>query len=207
MLITHERIAALAPHVVGLVADQMAAALETAMPQFGVVTALGRAHFMAQACHESAGFTHFVENLHYTDPQRLDHLFLAVRGVDDAAQLIEQGPEAIANRVYARRNGNDSESTGDGWRFRGRGLFQLTGRDSYARAAGDLGHPYVAEPDLVAQPEGAVLTALWFWQKNGCGSAAARDDVQAVTRIINGPALAGLQEREDLTEKAKAIFQ
>jgi putative chitinase len=204
-MITATDILALAPHALG--PEKLAAALESSMPDFGVNTPLARAHFLAQACHESSGFTHFVENLHYTDPSRLDDLFLAVRGVADAAQLITQGPEAIANRVYARRNGNGAESTGDGWRFRGRGLFQLTGRDSYSRAAGDLGHPYVAEPDLVAQPEGAVLTALWFWQKNGCGYAAARDDVAAVTRIINGPGMAGLEERVALTAKAKEIFQ
>jgi putative chitinase len=206
MRVTALRLQQLAPHIPPSQALPLAMALETAMPLFGVESVLEVAHFMGQACHETQGFTRFVENLHYTDPERLDDMFLLIRGIADAAQLIEKGPEAIANRVYARRNGNFSEQSGDGWRFRGRGAFQLTGRDSYARASVDLDRPYVAQPDLVAQPEGAVLTALWFWRQNHCGFAAGRDDVAGVTRIINGPRMAGLEERRALTERAKAIF-
>jgi putative chitinase len=176
------------------------------MPQFGVTSLLDRAHFMAQACHESGGFMRFEENLHYTDPARLDGLFSAVHGEVDAAALIGQGPQAIANRVYAGRNGNGSEATGDGWRFRGRGLFQLTGRANYSESTQALGHNYLLEPDQVALPAGAALTALWYWQRHACSAAAALDDVEGVTRIINGPGLAGLDERRALTEAAKKIF-
>jgi putative chitinase len=204
--LTAAKIAELAPHVASEIAERLATSLEGHMPAFGLVDGVERAHFIAQACHETGGFAHFEENLHYRDPKRLDAMFSAVRGEDDAAALIAKGPQAVANRAYAYRNGNGSEQSGDGWRFRGRGLFQLTGRDSYMHAAGDLERPYVEHPDLVAQPEGAVLTALWFWKKNGCPRKARADDVEGVTRIINGPGMAGLEERRTLTERAKSIF-
>lgn len=203
-LITAERILQLAIQASANLAAQLAELIEAEMPDFGINTPLCAAHFMAQACHESAGFTRFIENLNYTHADRIAAIWPRL---ESRADILAGHPEAIANAAYANRNGNGSENSGDGWRFRGRGLFQLTGRDAYARAAGDLDRPFVAQPDLVAQPEGAVLTALWFWKKNTCGKAAERDDVKAVTRIINGPALAGLSERAALTEKAKAIFQ
>lgn len=203
-IITVARLIAFAPKV--LHAADLAAALETALPQFGIEGLLERAHFLAQACYETAGFTRFEENLHYTSPARLDALFSAVHGEVDAAMLIRQGPEAIANRVYAGRNGNGEEGSGDGWRFRGRGLFQLTGRANYRAAGAALGQPYEDFPEMVAQPQGAVLTALWFWQSHGCAAPARADDVAGVTRIINGPGLVGLDARQDLTVRAMEIF-
>lgn len=206
MQINTARLQEFAPRISAAVLNAIAAALETAMPQFGIDTPLEVAHFMGQASHESMGFTRLVESLRYTDPAHLDETFSLVRGIADATALIAKGPEAIANRVYAYRNGNGSEASGDGWRHRGRGLFQLTGRTSYERAARDLGHPYDTNPDLVAQPEGAALTALWFWKQNHCSAAAGKDDVAGVTRIINGPGMIGLYDRIALTQRAKTIF-
>lgn len=205
-IFTAARIFALAPKVAPAIAEKMALALERDAARFEVDSLDSRASFMANASHESAGFTRFVENLRYTNPERLDEMFSAVKGTADARALIKRGAEAIANRVYGGRNGNGPEVSGDGWRFRGRGLFQLTGRSNYAAAAAALGRPYVEKPDLVAEPDGAVLTALWFWKKNGCRADALRRDDKAVTRKINGPALAGLAERVHLTEAARKIF-
>ena len=204
-LITAARIKALALRAVG--AENLAAALEANRGHFGVVSPLTVAHFMAQCCHESGGFARFTENLNYKDPKRLDSMFSAVRGEADAAALIKLGPVAIANRVYANRLGNGSEGSGDGAKFLGRGLIQLTGRDSYTKAGADLGRPYAEKPQTVAEPEGAVLTALWFWKINRCSIPASQDDVPGVTLIINGPKMAGLEEREHLTAKAKDIFK
>ena len=197
---------ALGARVPLVTASKMAAAIEPRLAEWGINSLLERAHFMAQACHESGGFTRLEENLNYRNPERLDQMFLRVRSKADAEALIAQGPKAIANRVYASRNGNGPEETGDGWAFRGRGLFQLTGRDNYARAGAALSRPYITKPDLVAEPDDAVLTALWFWKQNGCSRFANMDDVEGVTRIINGKALAGLEDRRELTEKAKRIF-
>ena len=204
--ITPDRIAQLAPRVRVEIATNFAAALEASMPRFGITSPLDRQHFMAQACHESGGFLHLEESFNYRDPARLDRFFSAVRGEDDARALIAAGPVAIANRVYAGRNGNGNEASGDGWKYRGRGLFQLTGRTNYASAAKALGKPYLDRPEMVTQAEGAVLTALWFWKAKGCSAPAQVDDVEGVTRIINGTALAGLQDRRELTAQAKRIF-
>ncbi len=202
-MITQDRLAQLAPHARSETLAQLAAALATALPQFGVTTALDRAHFIAQACYETQGFTRFEENLNYSTPARIAAMWPRLAG--RAADLVQQ-PQALADAAYAWRLGNGSENSGDGWRFRGRGLFQLTGRDAYASAASVIGNPYVADPDLVAQPGDAVLTAANFWKRNGCGRFSAHDDAEGVTRIINGPARAGLTERRALTEQAKRIF-
>jgi putative chitinase len=115
-------------------------------------------------------------------------------------------PQALANAAYAGHLGNGDEASGDGWRFRGRGIFQLTGRANYAAAGAALRADLVANPDLLIQPRYAVDSALWFWKIRGCSDDAMRDDVEAVTRKINGSGMAGLEERRLLTERAKAIF-
>lgn len=204
-IVTVAGLIALAPKV--LHAADLSLALESGFLRFGIVDATERACFLAQACHETAGFTHYEENLRYTSPARLDAMFNAVHGEIDASALIQQGPQAIANRVYAGRLGNGEEGTGDGWRFRGRGIFMLTGRANYRAAASALSHPYEDFPDQVAQPKGAVLTSLWFWTAHGCAAPARAGDVAAVTRIINGPGLVGQEERQALTAKAMEIFQ
>lgn len=203
MIVTSTRLMQLAPTVQRAVADELAGALDTAMPQFGLTEFLPRCHFLAQACHESQGFTRFEENLHYTHPAAIvaEWKFLAPR----AADLVGK-PEALADAAYAGHNGNGDEASGDGWRYRGRGLFQLTGRANYRAAKIVVGHDLEADPDAAAEPDMAVLTALWFWTANHCSQKALLDDVEAVTRIINGPARAGLSERRALTEEAKQIF-
>jgi putative chitinase len=108
-----------------------ASALEDARRTSSVTTPRRLCHFMGQIFVETGGFASMVENLNYRDPVRLDAIFSAVRGTDDALALIRCGPEAIANRVYAGRLGNGDEASGDGWRYRGSGYKQLTGRSNY----------------------------------------------------------------------------
>lgn len=203
MYITAQRIGLLAPHVNVTVAAALALALEPAMPQFGLTSLLTRAHFMAQACHESAGFTRLQEDLNYTHATAIAAVWARLAG--RAADLVSK-PEALANAAYAGHNGNGDEASGDGWAFRGRGLFQLTGRANYRRVGAALREDLEASPDLVSQPRWAALTALEFWKDAGCNTHAVLDDCDAVTRAINGPARAGLTERRDLTERAKQIF-
>lgn len=206
MHVTPERLSLFTRRELGIWAPLLASTLETAMAQFGVTDLLQRAHFLGQACHETGGFLKFEENLRYTTPALLAGIFSAVHGEADAAALIRKGPEAIANRVYAGRNGNGDEESGDGWKFRGRGCFQLTGRANYTAASKSLGHDYVTDPDQVAQPVGAILTALNFWKSHGCNALADADDCEAVTHVINGAGLIGLADRKNLTERAKGIF-
>lgn len=202
MTITPAALAALAPHISVEIAAQLAPALEEQMPKFGVDAPLPRAHFLAQACWESLGFTRFEENLRYS-AERIAAVWprLAARAAELAGN-----PQALANAAYARVNGNGSEQSGAGWRYRGRGLFMLTGLNNYSAASRALGVALVGDPDLAAKPQNAVLTSCWFWKINGCGLFAAADDCEEVTRIINGPPRDGLTERRALTARAKQIF-
>jgi putative chitinase len=153
------------------------------------------------------GLTTMVENLNYRDPARLDAMFSAVQGVDDARSLIVQGASAIANRVYAGRLGNGPEASGDGWRFRGSGYLQLTGRSNYDAMSKLLGLDLVGHPEWVRDPASAARVALQFWDSRGCNALADAGDVPGITRVINGPALAGLNERIAATARAREVWR
>lgn len=188
-------------------ARQFAEPLAAACQRFGITTAPRVAGFVAQCRVESAGFTRLEENLNYRKPERLRDIFPSrVRSLDDAAQLVAAGPRAIANRVYAGKIGNGDEASGDGWRFRGRGLKQLTGRANYADAAEALGRPYLEQPDLVALPEDACLTAAWFWHSHKLNILADSAQWDAITRAVNGPGMLLAAERRQYAEEAVAVF-
>ncbi|OPY13983.1 MAG: hypothetical protein A4E66_00551 [Syntrophus sp. PtaB.Bin001] len=184
-----------------------AAALEDARQASSVTTSRRLCHFMGQIFVETNGFTSMVENLNYKNPQRLDAIFKAVRGIDDAKALIARGPEAIANRVYANRLGNGSESSGDGWRYRGSGYKQLTGRLNYREIGNIVGLDLENDPELAREPAAAARIAFVFWDARGCSPLADNGDVEGVTAKINGPAKLGLQERRQATLKAMGIWK
>ncbi|WP_396654127.1 glycoside hydrolase family 19 protein [Metapseudomonas otitidis] len=172
--------------------------------RFSLTTPTRQSAFLAQAAHESAGFTRLTENLNYSATGLAATWPGRFRGADEQpnalARALHRRPEAIANVVYANRMGNGSEASGDGWRYRGRGLLQITGRAQYQRCGAALGLPLVEQPDLLAQPEPAVLSAAWFWQVNGLNELADAGDFEAITRRING-GLNGLAERRALWAK------
>ena len=171
------------------------APLAAACTRFCIDTPQREAAFLAQIAHESRLLTALEEGLYYRDPARICKIFPSTVPNPGVAQALACNPKALANHVYANRNGNRDEASGDGWRYRGRGLIQLTGRANYTRAAAALNRPYVEQPDLVLEPADACLTAAWFWDAhdlNALADAARFDDV---TRAINGPAMAGAQER------------
>lgn len=188
---TQAAAAAFAPH------------LAAACLRYSIASRRQIAAFLAQAGHESAGFSRLVENLNYTTPQRI----LAVwpkrfpGGLAEAAQFV-RNPDRLANRVYANRLGNADENSGDGARYLGRGLFQLTGRANYMAAGDAIGIDYKARPELVALPEHAALTAAWFWATTGCNALADQGMLDATTRRINGPAMLGRQDRQERYEAA-----
>lgn len=165
---------------------------------YGIITDERQAAFLAQAMHESGGFTVMEENLYYSRPERIASVFKSrVRSLEDAATLA-RNPQALANRVYSNRLGNGDEASGDGWRYRGRGIFQITGRANYESAGFDMGQPYVARPELVAQPRHAAFTAGWYWDRARLNDLADRGDIDGITRAINGPAMLGRQERAEV---------
>lgn len=171
--------------------------LQVTLDQFEINTPMRQASFLGQCAHESGLFVHLEEGLFYRDAKRLTTLFRVFSSVLEAQTYLGR-PEALANFVYAGRNGNGSEMSGDGWRYRGRGLFQLTGRNNYTSASLDLARPYLQQPELVAQPTDACLTAGWFWDRHHLNTLADAGSVDLITRAINGIAMAGAVERRAL---------
>jgi putative chitinase len=164
-----------------------AGALEQAQLSFGILTPFDVAAFIANIAHESVELTTLTENLNYRDPARLFAMFKThFRDETEAAQYVNLGPEAIANRVYASRGGNGDEASGDGWRFRGRGPPQLTFRDNYANCSkGIVGDAtLVADPDLLTDPEFGAAAAAWYWATTGCSACSAREDFDGCCDLI-----------------------
>lgn len=187
-------------------ARQWAPPLAAAALRFGIDRPVREAAWVSQCAHESANFTQLEENLYYTSAERVRAIFRSRVPDLEAAAGLTRNPKALANCVYANRNGNGDESSGDGWAYRGRGLLQLTGRANYMAAEAALDQPYKAQPDLVAQPLHAAMTAAWFFvAANGLALADA-SNVEALTRVINGPALAGLADRKQRFEQAVRAF-
>lgn len=188
------------------VARRMLPHLLPAMQRFDIAGPARAAAFLAQCHVESAGFTRTEENLRYTSAARLAAVWPSRFPSAAAAAPFVRNPEALANRVYAGRLGNGGAGSGDGWRFRGRGLKQLTGRATYARAAAALARPYLADPDLVAEPADAALTAAWFWHQAGCNALADAGDIDRITRAVNGPARLAAAERARRTAEYRRIL-
>lgn len=169
------------------------------LEKFGINTKLRRAHFLAQVAHESGGFKYTEEKLKYSDVNRIALIFKNDVDTNDdkmvsAAELefVKQyvnNPQALANFVYANQNGNGDEASGDGWKFRGRGYIQLTGRSNYAAFSQSCGDDCVSFPDLVAGKY-ALTSAAWFFQKNNINSISDLGSsdavVQRVTKKVNG---------------------
>src|SRR5262249_6405410 len=173
------------------------------LPAGGINTNIRLRHFLAQCVHESAGLKAFEENLNYSE----EGLLKVFKKYFDAAAAHDYArqPERIANRAYASRNGNGDEASGDGWRYRGRGIFQLTGRANYRTIGDRIGAKLEADPDSAAQPDTAVQVAIAFWNSRGLSALADADDVTEITHKINGGE-AGLDERKKLLAKAKTIW-
>ena len=184
-------------------ASQWAAPLNQAMARFGIDTPERRAGFLSQVAHESALLTQLAENLNYSADALL-HIF--PRHFDQAAaHAYQRNPQRIANRVYAGRMGNGDEASGDGYRFRGRGLIQITGRDNYRSCGAALNEPLLETPELLSTPADAALSAAWFWSSHGLNDLADRKDVAAMTKRING-GIIGLEDRERLFAQATDIL-
>ncbi len=180
--------------------------LGAACARFDISTPQRQAAFVAQCAHESALFVHLEEGLFY---RNADHIFDTFRSqLPNAAAALPlvANPKALANRVYAGRNGNGNEASGDGWKYRGRGLIQLTGRANYATAALKLNRKYVDEPDRILQAEDACLTAAAFWDTNKLNGPADRGEIDAITRAVNGPRMLGRVERRALFDACLLAF-
>lgn len=187
-------------------------ALSQLLPDYDINTASRIAAFIAQCSHESGGFTTLKENLNYK-PQSLRRLFPKYFPDDVIAQQYCARPnkqEAIANRIYASRMGNGDEHSGDGYRFCGRGLIQLTGRSNYQSFADSIevdGRPLKIDevPEYLATFEGAAQSACWFWEVNNLNQWADKGDILTLTKRINGGTI-GLEDRKKHYEHALHVL-
>jgi putative chitinase len=154
--------------------------------------------------HESGGFKLLEENLNYS-AKALMATWPSRFTSEEMANQYARNPEKIANKVYGGRMGNADESSGEGWRYRGRGLKQLTGKENYERCGSGLGVDLVSDPDLLLDPKYAALSAGWFWNKHGLNDLADKSDIETMTKRING-GLIGLDARKAAIKKAESIL-
>ena len=180
----------------GHVPDTVIAQLPDTIAKFELNTPLRLAHFLAQAGHESGGFKAVNENLNY-GAKGLLGIFKKYFPTEEKAKLYERKPEKIANLVYGSRMGNGAETSGEGYKFRGRGYIQLTGKDNYKAFDAVVTESIVDNPDLVATKY-PLLSAAWFFHKNGLHKIADKGATDAVvtevTKRVNGGTI-GLADR------------
>jgi putative chitinase len=168
-------------------------ALEQALPDYDINTPQRVAAFMAQCAHESGGFRALKENLNYKAAS-LRRVFPKYFPTDDLAAAYAGKQEMIANRVYGGRMGNGDEHSGDGYKYCGRGLIQLTGKNNYQNFADSIETPVEDLPEYLATFEGAVQSACWFWESNNLNQFADNGDILTMTKRINGGTI-GLEDR------------
>jgi len=178
--------------------------LNETFERFGIVTHNQQAMFIGQCSHECGNFRLLEENLNYKAatlmklwPKRFPTL--------EKANEYSGNPKKIANSVYSSRMGNRDENSGDGFRFRGRGIIQLTGHSSYFHCGKALGVDFVGNPDLVSSPKYAALSGGWFWSTHNLNSPADGLDYTKVTKIINGGTI-GLDDRIKHVQQALAVL-
>ena len=180
----------------GHIPDAVITMIPDTAAKFQINTPLRLAHFLAQCGHESGGFRATQENLNYS-AKGLNGIFKKYFPTLDSALPYERKPEKIANKVYANRMANGSEASGDGYKFRGRGYIQLTGKDNYTQFGKAIGEDILSNPDVVSGKY-ALLSAAWFWSKNGLNNLSdggANDAVvTTITKRVNGGTI-GLADR------------
>jgi len=176
------------PHV-----DQWFLAIQEILPDYEIDTAQRVACWLGQTAHESGGYRALRENLNYS-AEGLNRIFKKYFPTIESAQPYARNPEKIANKVYANRMGNGDERSGDGYKYRGRGLIQLTGKSNYENFAMSIECSVEEAVEFLETYEGAVQSACWFWEANNLNKWADKDDVKQMTKIINGGYI-GLEDR------------
>jgi putative chitinase len=191
--LTQEHVDALIPRAIGGTTPWLEA-LNEALPQYEINTIERVAAFIAQCAHESGGFSVLEENLNYK-ADTLTKLWPQRFPVGIAEEYAGM-PEKIANKTYGGRMGNGDEHTGEGYKFRGRGLLQLTGKDNYKACSQALFQDgtLLEDPDLLLDPYYAIHSACWFWSKNKLNQYADSGDFTTMTKKINGGVI-GLDDR------------
>ena len=187
--------------------------MQQAMEKYGINTPKRQAAFLAQIGHESGSLTCVAESLYYKDPVRIAQIFktgfdLNKNGQVDPAEIefakgYVRNSEKLANRAYANRLGNGDEASGDGFRYRGRGPLQTTGKDAYVEATQVTGIDLVSNPDKLKDPVSGALVAAALWKAMGCNVLADIGDMVTITRRVNGAAMLGQADRLARWDAAK----
>ena len=183
------------------IAEELSKYLNIYLEKYNINTKLRTAHFLAQTAHESTEFTRFIENLNYSTKGLLDTFpkYFNKNNVSD----YNRNPEKIANKVYSNRMGNGDFESGDGWKFRGRGLIQLTGQENYREFFKSIDKPI--DVDYLTTPEGAIESSCWYWYSRDINPHADENDIVSVTKKVNGGTL-GLDERKLYLARAKKVI-
>ena len=175
------------------------------LPDYDINTVQRVSAFLAQCAHESGGFRAIKENLNYK-AESLCKVWPRYFPSIDVARQYAQQPEKIANRAYANRMGNGPEESGDGWKFCGRGLIQLNGKDNYSRYAASTEQTLDEASEHLTTFEGCVQSAAWFWEANNLNDLADKGDILTMTKRINGGTL-GLEDRQKHYQHALQVLQ
>lgn len=177
-----------APHV-----DQWYKAIYSILPDYEIDTPARVAAWLGQTAHESGGYRALRENLNYS-AEGLNKLFKKYFPTVESAIPYQRQPEKIANKIYASRMGNGNEASGDGWKYRGRGLIQLTGKSNYTWFADSIEESVDDVVPFLETYEGAVQSGCWFWENNNLNVQADSGDIKLMTKKINGGYI-GLEDR------------
>ena len=178
--------------------------LNQTFAKYDINTALRQAAFIGQCQHESANFTKLEEGLNYS-ATRLMAVWPSRFPSLDVANQYANNPEKLANKVYGGRADLGNTEDGDGFKFHGRGIFQLTGRSNVTTCGNALGQPFAEHPELLLEPQWACMSAGWFWNKKNLNSLADNEDWETMTKRING-GLVGLDDRINRIHKAMDIL-
>ncbi|KAB7648955.1 peptidoglycan-binding protein [Polymorphobacter fuscus] len=205
MPVTKAQLSTLYPRAIPDLLSGVAAAAGDVLGRFGIADKPDRlAYFLAQVGHESGGLTINAENLNYS-AKRMTEVWPRRFPTIAAAAPFANNPEKLANFVYGGRMGNGPPASGDGFRFRGRGLIQITGRDGYREVGARAGLPMEADPDLVTVPGNALLCAAAFWKWKGLNPVCDARDFTRCTIIING-GTTGIADRREWLDKVRRVL-
>ena len=202
-MLNSEMLISCLPEASRTTANEYAAAISAACQEFQIDTPLRLASFLAQIGHESGNLKYFRENTNYTSDGMM--VVFPQHFTYKNAKEYHRKPEKIANRVYANRMGNGDEASGDGWRYRGRGFIQLTGKNNYEACGTGIGVDLIANPEYLETVEGASRSAAWFWKSRGLNDLADVYNMRAITLKING-GYNGFTDRMELYEITKTAL-
>jgi putative chitinase len=206
LVLTEDLLRATVPSLNAERAGKVLAPLNLYLNRYEINTVRRLAAFLGQVIVESTSFSRVTEGLYYSSAERLHAVFPSKFPTVKSAEGYTKNPEKLANHVYANKLGNGDEAGGEGWKYRGRGLIQLTGKANYEAFQKATGIDVVTSPELLEQPGYAVYSATWFWHSRGLNGLADSQSYLALTKRINAPAL-HFSEREAARKHAEKILE